>query len=317
MENPYNNRCRVEKKMSSSNVTLSPTSSDIVHLQLILRLVVATFGLTILITGILGNILNVLIFTAMGYYRENACSLYILSRSVFDLMTLIFGLGTRILSQSFQTDFTLTSNIWCKLRVPIIYINTLSSYTCLCLQSIDVFLIISPSVSRRQKSNARIARYFILSFLFLWIAEEIPYLFVQELAISSGGSKPTCITINSAYAKYRTYFVYLFLTTIVPFILIIVFDVLTYLHLHIHSLQQQQRRVLPVLTKQMTTMTLFHIAAVLIFQAPFAVAQCYFLTMGISQDPVRGAQEQIIQQFFNVLGYGIYAVRKYISNSKN
>ncbi|CAF1323220.1 unnamed protein product [Rotaria sordida] len=61
----------------------------------------------------------------------------------------------------------------------------------------------------------------------------------------------------------------------------------------------------------MTKMTLFHIAPVILFQAPFAISQCYFLAMGISKDPIRGAQEQIVQQFFNVLGYGIYATSFY------
>ncbi|CAF0979929.1 unnamed protein product [Rotaria sp. Silwood1] len=119
-----------------------------------------------------------------------------------------------------------------------------------------------------------------------------------------------CITVNTVYAKYRTYFIYLVLTTIVPLIIIIGFDLLTYRYLHVYSIQQR-RRLLSVITRQMTTMTLFHIAPVIIFQAPFAISQCYFLTVGISKDPVRGAQEQIVQQFFNVLGYGIYATSFY------
>ncbi|CAF1244541.1 unnamed protein product [Adineta steineri] len=298
--------------MSLLNSTLSSSLllSDIAHLQLILRLVVATFGLFILIAGILGNILNIITLITLDYYKQNACSLYILSRSIFDLNILIFGLGTRILSQSFQIDFTLTSPIWCKLRVPIIYINTLSSYTFLCLQSIDAFLVTSLSINLRQKSNIQSARYFLLSFVFLWIIEELPYLFFQELIFVSEGNTLICTTINSIYAKYRTYFIYLFLTTIIPLILIIVFDLLTYRHLRIHS-REKRHRLLSILGKQMTTMTLFHIAAVFLFQAPFAIAQCYFLTVGISNNPIRGAQEQIIQQFFNILGYGIYAVRQF------
>ena len=64
----------------------------------------------------------------------------------------------------------------------------------------------------------------------------MPYLFFQELIINSGESKGTCVTINAVYAKYLTYFIYLFLTTIIPLILIILFDILTYRHLHIHTI---------------------------------------------------------------------------------
>jgi hypothetical protein len=169
-------------------------------------------------------------------------------------------------------------------------------------------------VSSRRKSTVKTARYLLLGFFLLWILEELPYLFFQDL-VSSEGSKSTCVTTNAVYAKYRTYFIYLFLTTIVPLILIILFGILTYRHIHIHSIQTR-RRLLSALTRQMTAMTLFHIAAVILFPAPFGIAQCYFLTVGISKEPVRGAQEQMIQQVFNVLGYGIYAVGKVFSNTK-
>lgn len=292
--------------MSSSNTTLT-SSPELLQLQGILRSLVASFGLVIFIIGIVGNACNILTFVGSEYYKHNVCALYIFSRSIFDLLILIFGLGTRILGQGFRIDFTSTSHVWCKLRVPIIYVNTLSSYTILCLQSIDAYLVTSASVSFRQRSNIRTARYLMLGSLCLWMLEELPYLFFQELVVSADSKSSMCITTNPIYAKYRTYFIYLILTTLVPLIVIILFDILTYRHIHLHTIQKRHR-LLSVLGRQMTKMTLFHIAAVFIFQAPFAVSQSYFLTMAISKDPIRGAQEQIIQQFFNVLGYGIYAV---------
>lgn len=297
--------------MSSLNVTISSISLEIIELEYILRLVVGIFGLIILIFGLLGNLLNIIIFISLNSYKENACSLYILCRSIFDILILIFGLGTRILSETFQIDLTSENNIWCKLRVPIIYINTLNSYTFLCLQSIDAYFVTSLTSSLRQISNIRRARYFIIIFFFFWTFEEIPYLFFQELVKNSVGNSGTCLTINSIYGKYRTYFIYLFLTTIVPIILIILFDILTYRNLHIHLIEKQNR-LLSILTRQMTKMTLFNLGALILFQTPFAIAQCYFLTVGISKQPIQGVQEQIIQQFFNILGYGIYAVRRTI-----
>ena len=293
--------------MSSSNITLTSSSPELLQLQYALRSLIASFGSIILIIGVVGNACNILAFVTSEYYKHNVCALYIFSRSIFDLLILIFGLGTRILSQGFRTDFTAASHVWCKSRVPIIYINTLSSYTTLCLQSVDAFLVTSLSVSVRQRSNIRTARCLILGSLFLWTLEELPYVFFQELLINSDSKTSMCITTNTAYAKYRTYFIYLILTTLVPLVVIICFDILTYRHIHLHLIQKHHR-VLSVLGRQMTTMTLFHIAAVFLFQAPFAVAQVYFLTVGVSKDPIRGAQEQIVQQFFNVLGYGIYAV---------
>jgi hypothetical protein len=82
--------------MSSLNTTLAPALSSIVQLQFISQLVVATLGLTILSVGIVGNTLNIVIFSALGYYRQNACSLYILSRSVFDLYLFSFLVSERV-----------------------------------------------------------------------------------------------------------------------------------------------------------------------------------------------------------------------------
>lgn len=295
--------------MPVSNSTAISTLFNLAPYQLLLRAIVITLGLTILITGIFGNILNIIIFTCLGYYKHNACSLYIIARSTFDLCILIFGLGSRVLSQGFALDFTLSNSIWCRLRVPLIYVNTLSSYTVLCLQSIDAFLVTSPSASLRRMSNAHVAFYLILGSVFFWILEEIPYLFFQELMNSSAEGTAICVTVNSIYANYRTYFIYLWLTTVVPLIVIILFDWLTYRHLQLHA-RRRRTGLLSILTRQMTRMTLFHVIVVLLFQAPFAISRCYFLTGGISGDPVQKAQQDIAQQFFNIFGYGIYAVRR-------
>ena len=294
--------------MSSFNETTTTAKTpNLVPYQIILRTLVISFGLTILLTGIVGNLLNIVIFTWLGYYKQNTCSVYIICRSLFDLLTLFFGLGSRILSQGFSIDFTLTNSFWCRVRVPIIYINTLSSYTVLCLQSIDAFLVTSPSISLRQKSHPRVALYLVLTFFVFWTLEEAPHLFFQQLVVNSSSGKGTCVTVNIIYANYRTYFIYLWLTTMVPLVVIILFDLLTYRQVQQNS-RQKRTRLFSVLTRQMTRMTLFHIIVVLLFQAPFGIAQCYFITRGLSDDPIRKAQEQIVQQFFNVHGYGIYAV---------
>lgn len=102
-----------------------------------------SLGLFILAGGILGNFLNIFVFITLRNYKTNACSLFMLAQSIFDLNVLLMGLGTRIVSQGFQQDFTLTNRIWCKLRASFVDINVLSALTCLCLQSIYAFLCTS------------------------------------------------------------------------------------------------------------------------------------------------------------------------------
>lgn len=293
--------------MSSSNTSIPLFSSDVVQLEMLKRSIVIIFGLIILISGLWGNILNIIIFGNLSYYKENPCSLYIFARSIVDLFVLLIGLGTRVLGEGFQIDFTIKNDIWCRMRVPLIYINTLCSYTFLCFQSIDIYLITSKSISLRQKSHIKTARRLIYLTILIWIIEEIPYFFYQKLEFNSQDNQFRCLTKNFHYFQYRVYFIYLLLTTVFPVIIIVVFDLLTYRHLRIHF-NENRPNSLSILTKQMTRMTLFHLISLFLFQAPFAVSQSYFLTRSITSNLIYEAQQRLIQQFFNVLGYGIYSV---------
>ena len=300
--------------MSSLNTTISFLSSDIFQFEMIKKLVVLIIGLIILIMGIIGNVINLIVFIKFSYYKENPCSLYILSRSFVDLFILIIGLGTRILSESFEIDLTIKNEVWCRIRVPFIYMNTLCSYTFLCLQSIDIYLITSLSIRIRQLSHIRIAKLIIFLIIILWIIEEIPYLFYQKLEFNLKENKWKCFSNNLIYMKYRIYFVYFFLTTILPIVMIVLFDLLTYLNLRKYLIGKSLNS-LSILTKQMTKMTLFHLFSVFFFQTPFSISQIYFLTRSISSNPSDEAQQQIIQQFFNIFGYGIYSVRNILKSN--
>ena len=103
-----------------------------------------------------------------------------LVRSFLDLNMLLVGLVTRILSTGFQIDPTSTSRAWCKIRPAFLDINAESTYTLLCLQSIDAFICSSPSVALRQKSNIRTARYLVFGFIFFWIIYGLPYYFLPR-----------------------------------------------------------------------------------------------------------------------------------------
>lgn len=297
--------------MSSLNTSISSLSSDLIQLDMIKKLVVLIVGLIVLLMGVIGNVINMIVFVKLSYYKENPCSLYILCRSFVDLLIVIIGLGTRILSESFEIDLTSRNDIWCRIRVPLIYINTLSSYTYLCFQSIDIYFITSLSNRIRRLSDIRLARLMILFTILIWILEEIPYLFNHQLELNLKEKKWKCLSTNIIYTRYRIYFVYLFLTTILPIIILILFDVLIYLNIRKYVLGNRLNS-LSLLTKQMTRMTLFHLFCVLIFQSPFALSQIYFLTRTISSNPFYESQQLIIQQFFNILGYGIYSVSHFL-----
>ncbi|CAF1172999.1 unnamed protein product [Adineta steineri] len=286
--------------MSSNNNTKIPLA--ILQLQSAFRYSSLVLGFILLIGGVLGNILNIILFIKVGNYKNNECSLYVFVRTFLDLSILLVGLTTRILTTGFQIDFTLMNRIWCKTRLGFTDINATSTYTLICLQAIDAFMCSSPSVGVRQKSYIRIARYLILGTVCFWCIHEIPYFILQELVIVGG--TPMCITTNAIFAQYRSYFVALCVVTIIPIIVISIFGFLTVRHMKTIGVT----RTLSSLTKQTISMALFQIVAVLVFNGPNAASLTYSVaTANVAKDTYRGAVEQLINLFVGTYSYGPYA----------
>lgn len=250
--------------MSSNNNTNN--ALEILQPQQGSRYVCLIFGFVLLISGITGNLFNILIFITTGNYQNNASSLYMFVRCFFDLNALVVGLGTRILTTGFSIDFTLMSRGWCKVRSGFIDINIQCTLTLICLQSIDAFICSSPSVALRQKSNIRTARYVVVGIICFWLLHALPTYLLQDLVIT--GSTLACITTNTIFAQYRGYFIYLGLYTTVPIIVISVFGFFTIKHMRIVAV----KRSLTDFTRQMITMALFQILAVLLFNGPCTAA---------------------------------------------
>ncbi|CAF3698954.1 unnamed protein product [Adineta steineri] len=260
-------------------------------------------GFILLIGGVLGNILNVIIFIKVGNYKNNACSLYMFVRTFLDLNMLLAGLATRILATGFQTDFTLMNRIWCKTRLGFTDINGITTYTMICLQAIDACICSSPSVGVRQKSNIQTARYLVIGTLCFCFIHEIPYFIFQDLVITSG--IPMCIATNTIYAQYRSYVVSLGIITTIPITVISIFGYLTVRHMKTIGVT----RSLSSLTRQTISMALFQIVALLVFNSPFATWQIYsIITANVVKDSYRRVVEQLITSFIATYAYGPYAV---------
>jgi hypothetical protein len=236
-----------------------------------------------------------------------------LAGSSFNLLFLFIGLSTQILDQGFNEDFTLTNPIWCKMRSSLLGIISLCTFTCICLQSIDVFFITSRSVAMRQRSNIKIARRLLIGFVLLWIAHEIPSFVFQNLIFTNG--IPMCLNTNTIYTSYHAYVSTIILSICVPITVMSFFAFRIYKHLQ--SLPARNRQFLSSLARQMTRMALFRIATVLLFQFPYGVATAYFVgSRNLVKSPDRQLQDKLAQTFFNVYVYGVYAVRnKYYSSA--
>jgi hypothetical protein len=175
------------------------------------------------------------------------------------------------------------------------------------VQSIDIFFCSSSSATLRQKGNIRYARRITVGILAFGILHSMPFLFYQNLVVSAAGVAP-CNTLNAAYNQYQIYFINLCLYVAIPILSISVFGVLTYYN--IHSIDgQQQRHTLSSLSKQMIQMSLYNIAIVIVFVAPYEIIQLYLvLVTDVSRTASRIAQEQVVSTFSTIYFYGAFSV---------
>jgi hypothetical protein len=140
--------------------------------------IIDRYGLLFLfLTGILGNSLNIYVFSR-AHLRQNLCVLYLLMSSCFNIITVIFGILIRCLI-SYKIDVTYNSPIVCKVRYYFIYVSKSASLWLIVFASIDRYISSSLRTSHRQSINRkkinRIA--FCILFLSLLSFTEVFYCF--------------------------------------------------------------------------------------------------------------------------------------------
>ncbi len=119
-------------------------------------------GFFLLIAGVVGNGINILVFSSVHEYRRTPCTFYFLCASIYNLIYISTGITSRIVMSGYGIDLTRTSTSWCKMRQFIAVSTILRSLTCSCLATIDQFFSTSQSVHLRRFSNIKWAHRIVI-----------------------------------------------------------------------------------------------------------------------------------------------------------
>lgn len=87
------------------------------YLEYIEQQIIIYGGIIILVFRLIGNCINILMFTSIRTYRQESCMLYFLKASISDLICLLILLNLRVLSIDSNIDPNHTSLIRCKIRL--------------------------------------------------------------------------------------------------------------------------------------------------------------------------------------------------------
>jgi hypothetical protein len=186
-----------------------------------------------IIIGTIGGICNLITFTAPRL-RQNSCVFYLLCASVFQILSIDFGLPTRMALDDFGSTLELQSIIFCKLRyyLQLTYPELITYYMLLAI--IDRCLATSNNVETRAWSQRKIAHR--LSFALLIIIS----LTGTHLIVFYGIYNNTCqVPPGNGYTIF--FAVYLVVIIIfLPHILMVIFSLITF-----SNLKKARQRVLP------------------------------------------------------------------------
>ncbi|UJR14412.1 hypothetical protein I4U23_001409 [Adineta vaga] len=268
-------------------------------------------GWFLIITGVIGGLLNVIVFLSLKTFRESTSAFYLIIISFINIGQLLFGLFSRVMIYGFAIDWNSESLFFCKFRLTIFTLCALISYTCLCLAIIDQYLATSFRPHWQQLSNIKSAHYLIFIFTFIWIIHVIPYPIFFEHVISSTTGKIMCIITNQTVTLYRNYYVIFLLISYIPCTITIIFGILAY-----HNIRRIAYRTVPFvrreLDKQLTIMVFAQVIANLVTNLPNVTAIAVTYATANVKDTLFLERIQFTSTVTNVMFYIYFASSFYI-----
>lgn len=257
-------------------------------------------GFLLVVIGVIGNGINILVFSSVQNYRKTPCTFYFLIGSMYNIAYLFINLMSRIVMSGFGTDLTRTSVLWCKMRQFFLATLCLISLSCSCLATIDQFFATSKDASLRRLSNIQWSYRIVWIMKLVWCLHGVPFL----LFFNISPVKQICMSTSVPFAVYFPSIYILTLNCVIPVVVMGLFGCLAYNNI-------QQTRVLAEQNadRQLTRMILTIVLLVIISYVPYGVYNIYILvTAGVNKDSCRILQESLAGTVANLVCYFYFSV---------
>ncbi|CAF1229590.1 unnamed protein product [Adineta steineri] len=185
----------------------------------------------IFIFGVVGNTLNCLVLSQRTL-RSNPCTLFLLVSSFIDIISILFGLPTRILG-GWNLDPTTTITWICKIRAFTVFSTRTMATWLIMLATIDRWLLSSTDVHRRQICSMKnVKRAIILSL----IVSVLTYVHMFYCYNANIEDQPLKCYGNTETCRLITDLSYAFISILIPLIIMVIFGLLTISNVHrIHT----------------------------------------------------------------------------------
>ncbi|CAF1105908.1 unnamed protein product [Adineta steineri] len=268
-------------------------------------------GITVFIPGVLGELLNTIVFLSLRTFRQNSCAFYLTIMSIVNIGQLFAGLLARVMLYVIDYDGTESSLFYCKFRLYFSHICVMTSLTCFCLATIDQYCATSSNPRFQQLCNIKLAQRLVIIFSFIWAVHGIPYAVLYYHSVSSTTGKVSCVMTNTIYLQYRAYFIVLILLGFLPLSITALFGFMAY-----RNVQRSPHYTKPLirreLDRQLTVMVLVQVLVNIFTLLPYAIVNILSLQMENTNNLLLKTQIQLASNITLIMYYVYYANPFYI-----
>jgi hypothetical protein len=251
-------------------------------------------GIFLIITGLIGNGINILVFSSLRSCRTTPCIFYFLIGSIANIIYITVNLIARVVAAGTGFDLSRTSVVWCKARTFSSYTFNVISLTCSCLATIDHFFATSQNAKLRGLSNIKLAHRLVFIAIITWCLHGIAPI----LSCNISPITQSCVITNPGFQLYTSVYIIGFILTL-PVVTMITFGYLTYRNIHLTRVLAQHQ-----VDRQLTRMVLIQVVLVLVSIVPYGIYHVYSqITSGISKDENRLHIESFISTVLSVLAF--------------
>jgi hypothetical protein len=249
----------------------------------IAKQMVTYMGMSTVVVGVLGNLLNIMVFLSLKTFRQNSCAFYLTVMSFVNIGQLLTGQLSRVMITGFNIDWTQTSLFYCKFRFFAIQVCSYISFTCMCFATIDQFLATCVHVYWQQWSNIKLAQRLIVVSIPFWIIYGIPYLIFYDQTGSPMNGSVSCADTNMNFRQYHVYMNTIILDGGLPILIAVLFGTLAF-----RNVRQIAYRIVPLvrreLDKQLTNMVLIQVVFSFFFVSPYIISSVLPLATNIANN---------------------------------
>lgn len=168
-------------------------------------------GYILFICAMIGNTLNILVFTQIKAFRDSRGAFYLTVESFFNCLFQMIPITLTILTSIYGDDRTGVSPIWCKFRYTWAQALVLITYNMICFAAIDQYVSTNYRYNLRDMCTLKLCRCLTLTCVCIWIIHSTAFGMAFNIQPAIG-----CIVTNPIARQYSTIFLYPVLLGLLP-----------------------------------------------------------------------------------------------------